>query len=82
MVRPLDSRGTIGDLAVHGTVNDLAMAGARPLALSAGFVLEEGLALDVLARLVHAWEGRTQPGCGWSPATPRSWSVATATGCT
>ena len=35
--------GTIGDLAVNGTVNDLAMCGARPIALSAGFVLEEGL---------------------------------------
>src|SRR5262249_38491905 len=34
--------GDIGTLAVHGTVNDLAMAGARPLYLSAGFILEEG----------------------------------------
>ncbi|MFW5947644.1 MAG: hydrogenase expression/formation protein HypE, partial [Gemmatimonadota bacterium] len=34
--------GDIGSLAVHGTVNDLAMCGARPVALSAGFVLEEG----------------------------------------
>ncbi len=44
--------GCIGDLAVNGTVNDLAMSGARPLALSTGFVLEEGLDLDVLARIV------------------------------
>jgi hydrogenase expression/formation protein HypE len=43
--------GDIGELAVNGTVNDLAMAGATPLALTAGFVLEEGLALDEL-RLV------------------------------
>ena len=35
--------GDIGSLAVHGTVNDLAMCGARPLALSAGLILEEGL---------------------------------------
>ena len=35
--------GDLGSLAVHGTVNDLAMAGARPLFLSAGFILEEGL---------------------------------------
>ena len=41
--------GTIGDLAVNGTVNDLAMCGARPLALSAGFVLEEGLSMETLA---------------------------------
>lgn len=40
--------GDIGSLAVHGTVNDLAMAGARPHCLSAGFVLEEGFALDLL----------------------------------
>ena len=36
--------GDIGTLAVHGTVNDLAMCGARPLYLSAGFILEEGTA--------------------------------------
>jgi hydrogenase expression/formation protein HypE len=40
--------GTIGDLAVNGTVNDLAMCGARPLYLSAGFILEEGLPLATL----------------------------------
>ena len=44
--------GDIGSLAVSGTVNDLAMAGARPLWLSAGFVLEEGLPLDDLRRVV------------------------------
>ncbi|MBF0355188.1 MAG: hydrogenase expression/formation protein HypE [Alphaproteobacteria bacterium] len=44
--------GDIGSLAVHGTVNDLAMAGARPLYLSAGFILEEGLPLADLARIV------------------------------
>ncbi|KUI24245.1 hydrogenase expression/formation protein HypE [Mycobacterium sp. IS-1742] len=46
--------GTIGDLAVNGTVNDLAMAGAAPLALSTAFILEEGTALDDLARVAHA----------------------------
>src|SRR5581483_3062535 len=40
--------GSIGELAVNGTVNDLAVSGARPLALSAALVLEEGLAADVL----------------------------------
>jgi hydrogenase expression/formation protein HypE len=44
--------GDIGKLAVYGTVNDLAMAGARPLYLSAGFILEEGLALEELRRVV------------------------------
>ena len=40
--------GDIGDLAVNGTVNDLAMCGARPLYLSAAFILEEGLPLEGL----------------------------------
>jgi len=44
--------GSAGHLAVHGTVNDLAMMGARPLALSAAFVLEEGLPVDMLRRVV------------------------------
>jgi hydrogenase expression/formation protein HypE len=44
--------GTIGDLAVHGTVNDLAMCGARPLYLSAGFILEEGLPMETLRTVV------------------------------
>jgi hydrogenase expression/formation protein HypE len=52
VVRPLFfPGGNIGELAVYGTVNDLAMSGAQPLALSTGFVLEEGLEMDVLGRL-------------------------------
>jgi len=43
--------GDIGSLAVHGTVNDLAMCGAMPVGLSAGFILEEGLAMEDLSRL-------------------------------
>jgi hydrogenase expression/formation protein HypE len=43
--------GDIGRLAVHGTVNDLAVGGARPLYLSAAFILEEGLALEDLRRI-------------------------------
>jgi hydrogenase expression/formation protein HypE len=55
VVRPLFfPGGNIGDLAVHGTINDLAMAGATPLALSTGFVLEEGLEMDVLGRIATA----------------------------
>lgn len=44
--------GDIGSLAVHGTVNDLAMCGATPLALSCGLILEEGLELEELRRIV------------------------------
>jgi len=44
--------GDIGSLAVHGTVNDLAMGGAQPLFLSAAFILEEGLPMDALRRVV------------------------------
>ena len=44
--------GDIGALAVHGTINDVAMSGARPLYLSAGFILEEGFPLADLERLV------------------------------
>ncbi|MDZ4267207.1 MAG: hydrogenase expression/formation protein HypE [Mycobacterium sp.] len=46
--------GSIGDLAVNGTVNDLAMAGAQPMALSTAFILEEGTALSELALVAHA----------------------------
>ncbi len=46
--------GDIGSLAVHGTVNDLAMCGAQPLYLSAGFILEEGLPMDELWRIVQS----------------------------
>jgi hydrogenase expression/formation protein HypE len=44
--------GDIGKLAVHGTINDLAMAGAEPLYLSAGFILEEGFPISDLRRIV------------------------------
>ncbi|HAD03441.1 MAG: hydrogenase expression/formation protein HypE [Desulfuromonadales bacterium GWD2_61_12] len=46
--------GNIGDLAVNGTVNDLAMVGARPLALSVGLILEEGFPLADLRRILVA----------------------------
>ena len=45
--------GSIGELAVHGTVNDLAMSGAVPRFLSAGFIIEEGLAIAELAELAR-----------------------------
>ncbi len=46
--------GDIGQLAVHGTINDLAVAGARPLCLSVGLILEEGLEMDILRRVVES----------------------------
>ena len=46
--------GDIGSLAVHGTINDLAMCGAMPLYFSAGFILEEGLAIETLQRIVDS----------------------------
>ena len=55
VVRPLFfPGGDIGSLAVHGTVNDVAMSGARPLWLTAGFILEEGMEMDVLERVVRS----------------------------
>ncbi len=57
VVRPLIfPGGNIGDLAVNGTVNDLAMCGARPLYLSAGFILEEGLEMETLRTVVTAMQ--------------------------
>jgi hydrogenase expression/formation protein HypE len=47
--------GDIGSLAVHGTVNDLAMGGARPLFLSAAFIIEEGFSMEELRRVVASF---------------------------
>ena len=53
VVRPLFfPGGDIGSMAVHGTVNDLAMSGARPLYLSCAFIIEEGLPMETLWRVV------------------------------
>src|SRR5512146_2736424 len=46
--------GDIGSLAVHGTINDLAMGGATPLYLSAAFILEEGLPMETLRRVTES----------------------------
>jgi hydrogenase expression/formation protein HypE len=55
VVRPLFfPGGDIGALAVHGTVNDLAMSGARPVGLSVGFIIEEGLPMTDLWRVVRS----------------------------
>ncbi len=46
--------GNIGDLAINGTVNDVAMSGAKPLFLSAGFIIEEGFEMENLGRIVDS----------------------------
>ena len=46
--------GDIGSLAIHGTVNDLAMSGARPLFLSTAFILEEGFPLSLLWKITQS----------------------------
>jgi hydrogenase expression/formation protein HypE len=51
---PFFPGGNIGSLAVHGTVNDLAMCGARPIGLSAGYILEEGFPMEDLWRIATA----------------------------
>jgi len=48
--------GNIGDLAINGTINDVAMSGAKPLYLSVGFILEEGLFLEILHKIVLSME--------------------------
>lgn len=55
--------GDIGSLAVHGTINDLAMVGARPRYLSAGFILEEGLSIATLKQVVDSMAAAAQ-ACG------------------
>ena len=52
--------GDIGSLAVHGTINDLAMCGAQPLGLSTGLILEEGLPMEDLWRLVQSMQRAAQ----------------------
>jgi len=46
--------GNIGELAVNGTVNDLAMVGAEPLCLTSGFIIEEGMPMDDLKRIIES----------------------------
>ena len=61
VVRPLFfPGGDIGSMAVHGTINDLAMSGATPRHLSAGFILEEGLSIATLERIVHSMADAAQ----------------------
>ncbi|WP_371734148.1 hydrogenase expression/formation protein HypE [Synechococcus sp. CCY 9618] len=69
VVQPLEFEGgDIGTLAVTGTANDLAMAGARPLVLSLGLILEEGLELALLRRIVSSLAA-TARQCGMAIVT-------------
>jgi hydrogenase expression/formation protein HypE len=52
--------GDIGELAVNGTVNDLAMCGAKPLYLSAGFIIEEGLPIETLERVARSMKNAAE----------------------
>jgi hydrogenase expression/formation protein HypE len=60
--------GNIGSLAVHGTINDLATAGARPLCVSLALILEEGLDIEVLRTIVES-VGHAARGAGIKVAT-------------
>jgi hydrogenase expression/formation protein HypE len=61
VVRPMFfPGGNVGSLAVHGTLNDLAMVGARPLYLSAGFIIEEGLPMETLWRVISSMQEAAQ----------------------
>jgi hydrogenase expression/formation protein HypE len=64
VVKPLFFRGgDIGSLAVHGTVNDLAMGGAMPLYLSTAFIIEEGFSMETLRRIARSL-GQAASDCG------------------
>jgi hydrogenase expression/formation protein HypE len=71
--------GNIGDLAINGTVNDLAMSGAVPMYLSCGFILEEGLALRTL-QLVAASMGAAAAAAGVRLVTGDTKVVDTGSG--
>jgi hydrogenase expression/formation protein HypE len=75
--------GSIGDLAVNGTVNDLAVAGAKPLALSLSLILEEGLPAEELKAEVEAIAAAAKAAdVEIIAGTPRSSSAGTRTRCT
>jgi hydrogenase expression/formation protein HypE len=61
VVRPMFfPEGDVGSLSVHGTINDLAMAGARPLYLSAAFIIEEGLPMETLWKIISSMQSAAQ----------------------
>jgi hydrogenase expression/formation protein HypE len=74
--------GNIGHLAVHGTVNDLAVSGARPLYLSAGFILEEGFAVADLQQIVTSMaEAARQAGVAVVTGDTKVVEAGKADGC-
>lgn len=80
VVRPLFfPGGCIGDLAVNGTVNDLAMSGARAAYLSCGFILEEGVEMSVVGRVAEAM-GAAARSAGVEVVTGDTKVVEAATG--
>ncbi|GAA4137188.1 hydrogenase expression/formation protein HypE [Streptomyces griseoincarnatus] len=80
VVRPLFfPGGSLGDLAVNGTVNDLAMSGATPAYLSAAFILEEGVELTVVDRIARAM-GAAAEAAGVTVATGDTKVVETGHG--
>lgn len=82
VVRPLFfPGGSIGGLAVNGTVNDLAMGGAQAAYLSCGFILEEGVEMATVARVAEDMGAAARAaGVEVATATPRSsrWATGTA----
>jgi hydrogenase expression/formation protein HypE len=76
-VKPLEfPGGNIGSLAIHGTVNDLAVSGAIPRYLSLSAIIEEGLELATLERIIHAMAGAARDAgvqivCGDTKVVPR-----------
>jgi hydrogenase expression/formation protein HypE len=75
--------GDIGSLSVHGTINDIAMAGAKPLYLSAGFILEEGFPLADLERIVASMgSAASAAGVPLVTGDTRWWRGARATAST
>jgi hydrogenase expression/formation protein HypE len=64
VVRPIFfPGGNIGSMSIHGTVNDLAMSGARPLYIACGFIIEEGLPIETLERVVSSMR-KAAKACG------------------
>ena len=73
--------GSIGELAVNGTLNDLAVSAARPIALMATLILEAGLPASMLGREIEAMATpRARPAFRSSAATPKSSSTGRADG--
>jgi hydrogenase expression/formation protein HypE len=83
VVKPLQfPHASIGHLAVHGTINDLAMMGARPLALAAGFELEEGFPIERLREIDGDMAGAARAGVAIVTGDTKGRRPAQPTACT